>query len=103
MNDTASSNNIANPSDAEGSTSLRARVYWWLERPDRSAKGPKILEIALIGLITLNAVALILETVQSIYDRWDTPLVWFERFSLAVFLVEYLARLWVVPENPGGR
>ena len=83
--------------------SLRARVYWWLERPDRAADGPRILEIALILLITLNVAAVILETVDSIYARWGTFFDLFEIFSLCVFVVEYAARLWVAPENPENR
>lgn len=49
---------------------LRRKVYWWLERPDRAAIGPWLLEITLIALITLNVVAVILETVDSIYTSW---------------------------------
>ncbi|WP_170464382.1 ion transporter [Ruegeria arenilitoris] len=79
---------------------MRRKVYWWLERPDRAATGPWLLEIALILLITLNVTAVILETVDSIYDRWGTALLIFEGLSLLVFVVEYAARLWVAPENP---
>ncbi|MBO9432731.1 ion transporter [Ruegeria sp. R13_0] len=79
---------------------LRKRVYWWLERPDRAATGPWVLELALIALITLNVAAVILETVDSIYDRWGFALNLFESLSLFVFVVEYAARLWVATENP---
>lgn len=79
---------------------LRARVYWWLERPDRNADGPRLLEIALIVLITLNVGAVILETVGSIYARWQVAFDLFERVSVLMFTAEYLARLWVAPENP---
>lgn len=79
---------------------LRAQVYWWLERPDRDALGPWLLEVALIGLIILNVGAVILETVESIYTGWAVTFGVFEGISLTVFIVEYLARLWVAPENP---
>ena len=82
---------------------LRARVYWWLERPDRVAAGPWLLEMALVALILVNVGAVILETVDSIYFRWKTLFDWFEGLSLTVFVVEYLARLWVAPENPETR
>ena len=84
----------------EASSTLRARVYWWLERPDRNANGPRLLEIALIVLISLNVGAVILETVAPIYARWQFAFDLFERVSLLVFIAEYLARLWVAPENP---
>ncbi len=83
-----------------GANYLRKRVYWWLERPDRAATGPWVLELALIALITLNVAAVILETVDSIYDRWWVALNLFESLSLFVFVVEYAARLWVATENP---
>ncbi|SHG90525.1 voltage-gated potassium channel [Cognatiyoonia sediminum] len=83
--------------------SLRARVYWWLERPDREARGPRLLEIALILLITANVTAVILETVSTIYAVWQPAFDVFERISLTMFIIEYAARLWVVPENPQNR
>lgn len=85
---------------APTSLTLRAHVYWWLERPDRNALGPWLLEAALIGLIILNVGAVILETVESIYAGWAVTFGIFEAISLTVFIVEYLARLWVAPENP---
>ena len=87
-------------SETAANSRLRARVFWWLERPDRVADGPRILEIALILLITLNVTAVILETVDPIYTRWQNAFNLFEIFSLIVFVIEYAARLWIAPENP---
>ena len=78
---------------------LRAKVYWWLERPDREAWGPKLLEVALVVLIILNVSAVILETVDSIYQSWERAFSVFEGISLCIFILEYLLRLWIVPEN----
>lgn len=83
-----------------GSSAVRATIYWWLERPDREALGPKLLEAALIVLIILNVTAVILETVDAIYFPWQRAFDVFEAASLCIFIVEYLLRLWVVPENP---
>ena len=80
--------------------SLRAKVYWWLERPDRAARGPLILEIALVLLISANVASVILETVTPIYLRWQPFFDTFEALSLTVFVLEYLARLWTAAENP---
>lgn len=88
------------PVSASASTTLRARVYWWLERTDRQARGPKLLEVALILLITLNVTAVILETVDAIYGRWQQAFDIFEAVSLCVFTAEYLLRLWSAAENP---
>lgn len=81
-------------------SSLRAKVYWWLERPDREALGPKLLELALIILIIFNVTAVILETEESIYANWKNSFGLFEGISLSIFIIEYLLRLWVAPENP---
>ena len=83
--------------------SARAHVYWWLERPERDAIGPWILEVALITLITLNVAAVILETVDPIYARWQQAFNVFEALSLTVFVAEYAARLWVAREDPNVR
>ncbi len=80
--------------------SLRSQIYWWLERPDREAIGPKVIEIALIVLITLNVSAVILETVDSIYLPWQLWFDVFEAVSLIVFVIEYVMRFWVAPESP---
>ncbi|MCH2191475.1 MAG: ion transporter [Gammaproteobacteria bacterium] len=81
--------------------SARARAYWWLERPDRAALGPKLLEIALIALIILNVFAVVLETVESFYSNWKFYLDTIELVSLGIFAFEFSIRLWVVPENRG--
>ncbi len=90
-------------SEARRDSGLRARVYWWLERPDRNATGPRWLEVALVVLIFVNVGAVIVETVDAIYARWQYAFDLFERFSLCVFVIEYAARLWVAPEDPGTR
>ena len=81
-------------------SNLRSKIYWWLERPDKDAPGPRALEIAIIVLIISNVGAVILETVDTIYFRWQLLFDVFEYLSLSVFVVEYLTRLWVAPENP---
>lgn len=81
-------------------STLRSKVYWWLERPDRKALGPKVLEIAIIILIIANVVAVILESVSSILSAYRGVFVWIEAISITLFIAEYAARLWVAPENP---
>ncbi|MGI9420539.1 MAG: ion transporter [Geminicoccaceae bacterium] len=48
----------------------------------------------LIALIILNVAAVILESVPSIEARFAAFFLWFERFSVAVFTVEYVVRIW---------
>jgi voltage-gated potassium channel len=50
-------------------------------------------------LIGLNVLAIILESVNDIYAQFQTQFFWFEVFSVAVFSVEYLLRLWTIVEK----
>lgn len=88
---------MSNTSDT--TNSLRSKTYWWVERPDQHALGPRLLEVALIVLIVLNVGAVIFETVDEFYRQWHYYFDLFEKISLAIFVFEYLARLWVAPEN----
>ena len=54
----------------------------------------------LVTLILVNVAAVVLETVPDIRERHDELLTTIELFSVAVFTVEYLVRLWVAPEHP---
>lgn len=54
----------------------------------------RAIDIVLVALIFLNVVAGILETVPSIHTQWGTYLWWFDAFSVAIFTVEYILRLW---------
>lgn len=81
----------------------RAQAYWWLERPDHSARGPRLFQFALVTLILANVMAVIFETVDTFYTRWQVYFDLFEAISLSLFCVEYCARLWSVPEAPETR
>src|SRR5438093_12549625 len=56
--------------------------------------------VALVVLIALNVVAVIVETVQSIHERYRSAFDLFEAVSFAIFTVEYLLRVWSVCEDP---
>ncbi|MGE0132342.1 MAG: ion transporter [Blastocatellales bacterium] len=76
---------------------LKKRVWEILEvdRPDgQRGKVYDAFDVFILILILLNLVAVILGTVKSIEDRFQSALRWFEVFSVAVFTIEYLARLW---------
>ena len=81
---------------------MRARIYRLLEGEQSDAPLRRTLDRFLIALICLNVAAAILETVDSIYLRFGTFLDWFDFGSIAVFTIEYVARVWVCVEEPGG-
>lgn len=55
------------------------------------------LAISLMILIVANGLAVMLETVKSLDQRYSSIFYGFEIFSVAVFSIEYLLRLWVAP------
>lgn len=64
------------------------------EHEDKPKKDLDYFDIFIFVLIILNAVAVILETVNSIEQNFGIYFFWFEVFSVAVFTIEYLLRLW---------
>lgn len=80
---------------------LRNYIYMALEGASHKSRLFLIVDIPIILLILANVVAAALETVPHIQQQWGDELHLFEQISLAVFVVEYLLRLWVCLENPG--
>ena len=79
--------------------SLRKRIWEILEKGNSNDKVSFYTDIFLITLIIFNIVAVLLETVESIYSKYALEFLIFERFSTAVFLVEYILRVWVCVEE----
>ena len=79
--------------------SLRKRIWEILEKGNSSDKVSFYTDIFLITLIIFNIIAVLLETVDSIYSKFALEFLIFERFSTAVFLVEYILRVWVCVEE----
>ena len=67
---------------------------------DRARPGDRLsagVGAFIVGLILLNVVAIVLESVDSVCAAAPRVFFWFEAFSVAVFTVEYAARLWAAP------
>lgn len=58
------------------------------------------VDVSLLVLILLNVLAVILETVRSLQLHFSTAFWAFEFFSVAVFSVEYAARIWSCTADP---
>ena len=74
-------------------TRLQRRVYEVLDSAvmDRTSK---IVEIFIASLVVANVVAIILESVQSLHDEYEQFFYVFDTFSVIVFSVEYVLRVW---------
>jgi voltage-gated potassium channel len=79
---------------------LRRRTAELLEAHRPNDLVGRFIDGFLILLILANVAAIILDTVDSYHVRFGDFFVAFEIFSVAVFTVEYLARLWSCVEKP---
>ncbi len=73
---------------------VRKTLYRVLERSNRVDKAGRLVDIGLIILISLNVISVTLETVDWIHLRYITSFQFFEVFSVAIFTIEYLLRIW---------
>jgi voltage-gated potassium channel len=79
---------------------LRTWAYKLLEPGASGNRAAKAIEILLVSLIFLNIVAIILESVKEVNDLYSPFFHRLEYFSVVVFSIEYILRLWTAPENP---
>jgi len=73
---------------------VRKRVYEIVEVASDGDTISRVFDISILLLITLNVLALILETVEPIHNAAPWAFAWFERVSVAIFTLEYGMRLW---------
>jgi len=83
-----------------GSVTLRKRIFEILEQPDHRDGLSFVVDVSIAGLIIINVIVLALETIQSIDARLHGIFRAIEMFSVAVFTIEYLLRIWVCVESP---
>ena len=79
----------------------RKRTAELLEKGHETDRPSKIVNLLLILLISMNVIAIFLETVQPIHLQYQTAFWYFEVFSVAVFTLEYLGRVWSSLELEG--
>ena len=81
-------------------TTFRQKMYSALldETSDTGARGA--INRFIFLLILLNLLALLLESAPAIEAEYRQLFHWFDLFSVAVFAVEYLLRLYLAPEDP---
>lgn len=72
------------------------RIYEILEIADHGDKLSKIVDIFLTFLIVSNVIHLILESVPEIQNKSPEFFIYFETFSVWVFSIEYLLRVWSI-------
>lgn len=78
----------------------KARTYQILEKADQGDRISRTVDLFLMALILLNIFAVIIETVDSIHNKYANFFLVFEYFSIVVFSIEYVLRVWTCTEDP---
>jgi voltage-gated potassium channel len=79
---------------------MRARLYEVLTNPQPGDRAGRTVYVGLLLLITANVAASVMQTDPELGTRWAEFFLWFERISVALFTIEYLARLWACTTDP---
>lgn len=79
---------------------LRRRVYEVMEIGHGEDRLSRVFDVFIVSMIVLNVATFIAETVPSLYASYSPYFHAFELFSVTVFSVEYLLRLWTAVESP---
>jgi voltage-gated potassium channel len=71
-----------------------------MERAEHGDRASRAFDLFIVALIGLNVAMVIVETVQPIANAFGPFLQMFEAFSVIVFTVEYVLRLWSCTSDP---
>jgi voltage-gated potassium channel len=74
--------------------SLKKKTHLLLDPIEGGTLPDKIINSFIVSMIVLNMVAVILETVDSLYKAHEALFKGFEFFSITIFSVEYILRVW---------
>ena len=79
---------------------LRRRLYLILEPNEKGGILETIFELILVGIIVLNILAIILESVNEFHVEYQVLFHNFEIFSVVFFTIEYILRAYSIVEHP---
>ena len=82
---------------------IKERLYEILEVAAVGDIPSKLFDIFIMALITLNVIAVILATVERFDSQYQYYFRIFEIFSVTIFTIEYLLRLWTCTINKNFR
>jgi len=79
---------------------LRRRTALILFTTGKTDAISRFVDLVLIALISLNILAVVLESIKNLQALAGPYFYAFEVFSVTVFSIEYIARVWSVVDNP---
>lgn len=81
---------------------IQSRVYHILEG-DVTDRASRICEYFIAGLVVLNVISIILESVPSLHEAYHAEFHAFDVFSVIVFSIEYVLRVWSYGQKHAGQ
>jgi voltage-gated potassium channel len=75
----------------------RERIYKIIEKAEDGDKASAVFDWFLIILLCFNIIAVISSSFSGIQDKYGKLFTYFEYFSVTVFTIEYLLRVWTAP------
>jgi voltage-gated potassium channel len=82
------------------SKSHKLRIYEILEATNDDDKTAESVNLFMLALVVLNVAAVVLETVEGIYADHKTLFQYFADFSVIIFTIEYILRMWSCDVDP---
>ncbi len=79
---------------------LKHRLHLMFAGQHLNSRATAIFNLVLAGIIILNVLAMMLETMDELYLAWKPVFRGFEGFSIVFFLTEYILRIWVADLTP---
>ena len=73
---------------------IRKGLFEILEKDDGDNRLSRRFDLFIMIMIFLNMIAVIMETVASVYIKYEYFFEWFEIISVVVFTLEYVGRIW---------
>jgi len=74
---------------------LKKKIYRLVEKDSHGNKINLIFDYVIMSLILLSVISIILESIKEIGADFKLYLEWFDIFSVTIFSIEYLMRLYV--------
>ncbi len=78
----------------------RNRIYQILEFTDPEDRTSRFISFGIVGLIIVNVLAIVLESIPSLYEAYEIPFFRLEIVSCIIFILEYVLRVWASVEDP---
>lgn len=79
--------------------SLRYKFFRLVEPTKDTSNSNYYFDLFILSLILLNVLAIMLSTVPGIGIKYQKEFYFFELFSVSIFSIEYLIRIWTIVEK----